>query len=122
MSGSPGYSLRLQRLLQTMERMKPSSLTWPQVVFALGLAFMLLTSITIMALNKVDVVGIMTALVSASAVVAAMFGVSLHNKVDRVETMTNGRLTEVMDQNKALVNKVETLALAVNPLPPTEGS
>lgn len=100
-----------------MDLMKPSSLTWPQVVFALGLAFMLLASVTIMALAHVDVVGILTALVSAVAVVAAMFGVSIHNKVDRVESLTNGRLTEVMDQNKALVAKVETLALAVNPGP-----
>lgn len=112
--------LPLQRLLLTMERMKPSSLTWPQVVFALGLAFMFLTAVVIMALAHVDVVAVLAAVVSTVGVIATMFGFSIHNKVDRVETLANGRLTEVMEQNKSLVSKVETLALAVNPLPSSE--
>lgn len=101
-----------------MDHVKPTYLSWQQVVFALGLAFMFLASVTIMALNHVDVVAVLAATVSAVGVIATMFGFTIHNKVDRVETLANGRLTEVMEQNKALVSKVETLALAVNPLPP----
>lgn len=106
-----------------MDHVKPTYLSWQQVVFALGLAFMFLASVTIMALNHVDVVAVLAATVSAVGVIATMFGFTIHNKVDRVETLANGRLTEVMEQNKALVSKVETLALAVNPIPsPPESS
>lgn len=96
-----------------------TSLTWQQAIVVLGLALMLMTSVTVLALNNKDVSAILSAVGGIILVVGGLFGFSLHNKVDRVETMANGRLTEQIEANRELQNKVQALALLVQP-PPVE--
>jgi len=94
-----------------------AQLTWPQAIVVLGLAAMLMTSVTVLALNNKDVGAILSAVGGIILVVGGLFGYSLHNKVDRVETMANGRLTEQMELNQKLHEKVQALALLVQPPP-----
>lgn len=96
-----------------------TQITWPQAVVVLGLTAMLMTSVTILALHNKDVGAVLSAVGGILLVVAGLFGYSLHNKVDRVETMANGRLTEQIEANRELQNKVQALALLVQP-PPIE--
>lgn len=96
-----------------------AQLTWQQAIVVLGLALMLMTSVTLLALKGKDVSAVLSAVGGIILVVGGMFGFSLHNKVDRVETMTNGRLTEQIEANQKLQEQVRALALLVQP-PPVE--
>lgn len=93
---------------------KPT-ITWPQATIVISLAFMLMTSVTILAWKGRDVGAVLSAVGGIILVVGGMFGFSLHNKVDRVETMTNGRLTEQIEANQKLQDRVQALALLVQP-------
>ena len=94
-----------------------AQLTWPQAVVILGLALMLMTSVTVLALNNKDVGAILSAVGGIILVVGGLFGFSLHNKVGRVETIANGRLTEQIEMNQKLQEKIQALALLVTPPP-----
>jgi hypothetical protein len=94
-----------------------AQITWPQATVIIALALMLMTSVTVLALNNKDVSAILSAVGGIILVVGGLFGFSLHNKVDRVETMTNGRLTEQIEANQKLQDQVRSLALLVTPPP-----
>jgi hypothetical protein len=76
--------------------------TIPQVILVLGLAFILMSGLVIMALAGLDVVAILSGLVTASLVVATLFGINLKHSVDEVKELANGRLTQSMNNNRAL--------------------
>jgi protein-S-isoprenylcysteine O-methyltransferase Ste14 len=92
-----------------------TSLTWPQAVVILGLAFMLLTAVTILALAGRDVTAILGAVGTVVVMVAGLFGLTIHNKLDRAENIANGRLTDALEQNAKLQEQVRQLALMVQP-------
>jgi hypothetical protein len=94
-----------------------AQITWQQATVVIALALMLMTSVTVLALNNKDVSAILSAVGGIILVVGGLFGFSLHNKVDRVETMTNGRLTEQIEANQKLQEQVRALALLVQPPP-----
>jgi hypothetical protein len=94
-----------------------AQITWPQATVIIALALMLMTSVTVLALNNKDVSAILSAVGGIILVVGGLFGFSLHNKVDRVETMANGRLTEQIEMNQKLQEQVRGLALLVQPPP-----
>ena len=94
-----------------------TGITWQQAIVVLGLTAMLMTSVTLLALNNKDVGAVLSAVGGILLVVAGLFGYSLHNKVDRVETMANGRLTEQIEMNQKLQEKIQALALLVQPPP-----
>jgi amino acid permease len=98
-----------------------TQLTWPQAAVVLGLAAMLMTSVTVLALNNKDVGAILSAVGGIVLVIGGLFGYSLHNKVDRVVTIANGRLTEQIEENKKLNEKVQALALQIPPSVDTSG-
>jgi hypothetical protein len=96
--------------------------TIPQVILVLGLALILMAGVVTMALAGLDVVAILTGLVSVALVVAAMFGVNLKNTVDQVKDISNGRLTEALDHsktlaqdNKELHEKIASLSMLIMP-------
>lgn len=91
------------------------TLTWPQVAMILGLAALLLTSVTILALAGKDVAAIYGAVGAIVIAVAAAFGVNIHNTLGQVKEVANGRLTQALEQNQDLQNQVTALALRIQP-------
>jgi hypothetical protein len=89
--------------------------TIPQVILVLGLAFILMTGIVIMALAGLDIGAVLSALVTAAVVVATLFGINLKHSVDQVKDISNGRLTEVLADNKELHEKVASLSMRIYP-------
>ena len=90
-------------------------LTWPQAAVVISLAFMVMASVTVLALANKDVTAVMSAVGGIVIIVAGLFGYNLHNKVDRVENISNGRLTEQIERNDKLTEQVRQLALLVQP-------
>lgn len=91
------------------------TMTWPQVVLILGLSLMLMSSVTWLALAGKDVAAIYGAVGTVVLATATAFGVNIHNKLGEVREATNGRLTEVLEQNQSLQRQVTALALQVQP-------
>lgn len=89
--------------------------TIPQVVLVLGLTLILMTGIVTMALAGLDVVAILSGLVTMALVVATLFGINLKNSVDQVKDISNGRLTEMLDHNKELNEKIASLSMLIPP-------
>ncbi len=92
-------------------------ISWPIVVLALGLAAFLLTSVTLLTLHDKDVVPVLGAIGTLFLVGASVFGVSLNSKMGRVEEASNGRLSQLMDENKRLNEEAKALALQLQPPP-----
>lgn len=96
--------------------------TVPQVILILGLALIVMAGTVIMALAGLDVVAILSGLVTVGLVVATLFGINLKHTVDQVKDISNGRLTEVLDANKSLTQvnhelheKIASLSMLVPP-------
>lgn len=87
----------------------------PQVVLILGMSLILMAGVVILAVNNKDVGAILGAVAAVGLGVAAAFGMTLNHKVDQVKEMTNGRMTEVMADNKALNEKVAALSMLIQP-------
>ncbi len=100
-------------------------ISWPQVALILGLTTALVGGVTLLALNDKSITDIIT--VVALVVVPILgglgiqFGQSVHEKLDQVKEVANGRLTAVMEQNEKLQAQVTALALAMAPPPEIEG-
>lgn len=91
------------------------TLSWQQVTVILGLGFMLLASVTILALARVDVAAIFGTVAVFVVAMASAFGISLHNQIGQVKDVANGRLTQALEQNKDLQGQVTALALRIQP-------
>lgn len=100
------------------------NLNWQQIVLFLGITFMLLAAVVILALAGKDVATIFGAVGAVVIAVATAFGVNIHNQLGQVKELTNGRMTDVINQNKDLQNQVTALALRLNPssIPPGNGT
>jgi hypothetical protein len=102
------------------------NITPPQVCLILGLAIILAGSVVGLAALGKDVVTILTGVAAVAITVAGAFGWAKANQlsrdlsqvndnVDHVKELSNGRLTEVLDQNRKLQERVTQLAILVQP-------
>lgn len=105
--------------------------TTAQVVLILGLATIVATTVVVLALSGLDPVVILTGITTAAA---TMFGVAgwakakqvdqtlsqVNQNVDQVKDLSNGRLTEVMEDNKRLHDQIAALSILVQPNPAVE--
>lgn len=102
--------------------------TGAQVCLILGLAAILASSVLGLAALDKDVVTILTGIAAVAITIAGAFGWVKANQlsrslnqvtesVDQVKEISNGRLTDVMNDNKALHEKMTALALLVTPPP-----
>jgi methyl-accepting chemotaxis protein len=100
-----------------------------QVCLILGLALILAGSVVGLAAMGKDVVTILTGVAAVAITVAGAFGWAKANQlvrnfnqvsdsVDQVRELSNGRLTEVLEENKRLNDKVTALAMLVQPPEP----
>jgi hypothetical protein len=102
------------------------AVTGPQVCLILGLALILAGSVVGLAALGKDVVTILTGVAAVAITVAGAFGWAkanqlvrnfneVSNSVDQVKELSNGRLTEVLDDNKKLHEQITALAMLVQP-------
>lgn len=91
--------------------------TVQQVVLILGLAAIMMAGVIILALNGQDVGAIFGALATLGFAVATALGFNLKHTMDQVKDISNGRLTQMLDENKALNERVATLAMMMQPPP-----
>lgn len=100
-----------------------------QVCLILGLALILAGSVFGLAALGKDVVTILTGVAAVAITVAGAFGwakvqqltrdVSQVNQgVDHVKEISNGRLTEVLDDNKRLNERIAALSILIPPREP----
>jgi hypothetical protein len=89
-----------------MESLPVKQVTWPQVILLLGLTTALVGGVTLLALNDKSVTDILTVVVLVVVPILGGLGIQFTNavshKLDKVQETANGRLTEVMDDNKQL--------------------
>lgn len=97
------------------------NVTLPQVVLILGLSVILATTVIWLAVIGQDVVGIMSGLAPVVLFVAGAFGVAkvneLRKDVGDVKDLSNGRLTELQEDNKRLHEKIANMAVLIPPPP-----
>jgi len=105
--------------------------TGAQVCLILGLAVILAGSVVGLAAMDKDVVTILTGVAAVAITIAGAFGWAKANQlsrsmtqvtesVDQVRELSNGRLTDVMNDNKALHEKLTSLAMLLQPPPPDQ--
>lgn len=102
--------------------------TGAQVCLILGLAAILASSVLGLAALDKDVVTILTGIAAVAITIAGAFGWIKANQlnrslnqvtasVDQVKEVSNGRLTDVMNDNKELHEKLTALAMLITPPP-----
>ncbi len=100
--------------------------TGPQVCLILGLALILAGSVVGLAALGKDVITILTGVAAVAITVAGAFGWAKANQlsrgltqvsdnIDQVRDISNGRLTEVLDDNKRLHEQITALAIRIQP-------
>ena len=85
------------------------NLSWPAVIMILGLALMLLTSVTILAIHGDNVTVIMGAVGTLVLAMAAAFGVDLRHQIGKVQDVANGRLTAAVEDAQAARKETKEL-------------
>lgn len=99
-----------------------------QVCLILGIALILAGSVVGLAAMDKDVGSILAAVAAVAITVAGAFGWAKANQLsrdmgtvnqnmDHVKEVSNGRLTQVLEENKALNEKITALALLIQPPP-----
>ena len=110
-----------------MESSEVKQVTWPQVILLLGLTTALVGGVTLLALNDKNVTDVLAVVVLVVLPILGGLGIqftnSVQSKLDKVQETANGRLTEVMDNNKQLHEENKRLqaqvaALAMQITPP----
>ena len=91
------------------------TLSWSMIVLILGITFMLLTAVVILALSNKDVVTIFGAVGAVVIAVGAAFGWNIHQQLGQVKEQANGRMTDILNQNKDLQAQVTAMALRLPP-------
>jgi arginine exporter protein ArgO len=105
--------------------------TGAQVCLILGLALILAGSVVGLAALGKDVVTILTGIAAVGITVAGAFGWAKANQlsrglsqvsdnIDQVRDISNGRLTEVLDDNKRLHEQITALAIQIQPPSPPD--
>lgn len=100
--------------------------TWPQVILALGLTLILLTTVVILSINDKDPGAILGSVSLVVLSLLAVFGLDARNKLDhkmdQVKETANGRLTEALNMIEKQQVQITALALATQPPPPAPPS
>jgi hypothetical protein len=107
--------------------------TTQQVVLILGLAVIVAGTVVTLGLSGLDPVVILTGIAGIAATIFGAAGWAkardvnqslsqVSQNVEQVKELSNGRLTEVMEDNKRLHDQVAALSILVQPVvsPPTE--
>lgn len=100
--------------------------TAAQVCLILGICLIVATSAVSLAAMDKDVGAIFAAVGAVAVTVGAAFGWAkasqlqkdlgqVHESVDVVKELSNGRVTQLMDDNRALHEKLTALAMLVQP-------
>lgn len=83
---------------------------------------MVMTAVVVLALNHADVAAIMGAVGTVVVLVAGVFGYHVNNTLSRVQdtanevkVQSNGRMSDVLEQNQELQKQLTALALLVTP-------
>lgn len=87
--------------------------TTPQVILILGSAFIIMSAVVLLALFDKDVSAILQAVTTFAVVLLGGLGIHQSAKLDQVKDVANGRLTEIIEDNKRLNDKLTALALLV---------
>lgn len=106
------------------------NVTWNQVVLYLGLAAIVFAAVILLVYLKADVSAVLNAVLTLVITALAFVGYdakkSIEGRIDRVNTTThevkdlsNGRLGDVMDENRELRAQITALALQIQPPPVT---
>lgn len=97
--------------------------TWPQVVLILGIVFAMLATTILLRLIGDDAGNILLSVVTSLMVVLGALGL-VNNarqeaKIDQVTEMSNGRLNDVMEDNRKMRAELTQMALMVTVPPPS---
>ena len=94
-------------------------ISWAQVALILGLTAALVGGVVLLALNDKSVTDVITVVILVVVPILGGLGIqftsSVNQKLDRVQEATNGRITEILEDNKRLHAQVTALALAIQP-------
>jgi membrane protein implicated in regulation of membrane protease activity len=100
------------------------NVTWPQVVLLSVISVSLLAAVTVLALAGRDVGAILSAISAFLVLIIGAMGFSQSQKIstqmNEVKEQGNGRLEQLMEDNKRLHEQVTALALSHKP--PQESS
>ncbi len=95
------------------------NVTPPQVVLILGLSLILATTIIWLAVIGNDPVAIISGIAPILLLVGGAFGWAKVNDLKRdvgeVKSLSNGQLTDLREDNKALHEKVANLSMLIQP-------
>lgn len=98
--------------------------TPPQVCLILGLALILAASVVGLAAMNKDVGSIFAAVGAVLITVAGAFGYAkatqIQKDVSQVKELSNGRVTDLMDDNKKLHEQLTAMAILIPPKPGEE--
>ena len=89
--------------------------SWPQAFLLTALTTLLIAGVVILALAGKDVGTILAVAAVVIAPILGAFGISIHQGLQQVKDVANGRLTEILEDNKRLQAQVTALALSVEP-------
>ncbi len=92
-------------------------ISWPQAILTLGLALILMAGVVVLALNDKDVGAILGAVAAVAVVVMSGLGFNLKHTLDQVKDISNGRMTDLLEDNKRLNERVTALAMNIVPPP-----
>lgn len=93
--------------------------TWPQVTLILGITLIYFTAIVVLTKLDVDAQSVMTTCVVLLLGLLGALGFrnqsEVTQKLDQVKDLSNGRIREVMEDNRRLQRRVEELAMRLPP-------
>lgn len=97
----------------------PMKVSWPQAVLALGITAIFFTTVIILTNLGVNVTEIMTTCVLLLISVLSVLGwrnqEKMDHKIEQVKETSNGRLSDLIEQNRQLQEQVTALALQIQP-------
>lgn len=89
--------------------------SWPQAFLLTALSTLLIAGIVILSLAGKDVGTIMAVAAAVIVPILSAFGISIHQNLQQVKEVANGRLTDLLEDNKRLQAQVTALALNLEP-------
>ena len=89
--------------------------SWPQAFLLVSLSTLLIGGIVVLALTDKDWGAMMAVAAAVVVPILGAFGISIHQNLQQVKDVANGRLTELLDDNKRLHAQVTALALSLEP-------
>lgn len=97
----------------------PMKMTWPAITLALGTMTIFFAAVIILTNIGVDASEVMTTVVLLLVMVLGVLGwknqEKMDTKIDQVKEAGNGRLSELIEENKRLQDQITALALRIPP-------